>query len=324
METVVLTEPIHEAGRARLLARDDIRIVDCHGLGANELKVALPQASAIIVRVAPLPAALLQLAPALKVIAKHGVGTDNIDVAHCSAHGIPVANTPGANAVAVAEHAMMMMLALAKDVTQHDAAVRAGKWSDRFFNTPFELAGRTLLIVGFGRSGRELALRARAFGMRVLAAGRTLDHAAAKALDVETVADWRTALPQADVVSLHLPRQSGATHLMGAGELAAMRPGGLIVNCARGGLIDEEALAAALRGGRLRGAGLDVFEHEPPDPSSPILGLANVILSPHSAGNTGEAARRMAEAAADNVLAAFDGRLDPSVIVNRGQLMPRP
>ncbi|MEW5963991.1 MAG: hydroxyacid dehydrogenase [Pseudomonadota bacterium] len=323
MRVVLLTEPIDEAGRAMLAARGDVEIVDGHGLGADEMAHALARAHAIAVRVMPLPAELLAAARRLEVVAKHGVGVDNIDVAHCTARGIPVANTPGANAIAVAEHAMMLMLALAKDALRQDRAVRGGNWSGRLANTPFELHGRTLLVIGFGRSGQELARRARAFGMCVLAAGRSLDAGILAALEVEPVADWRAALPAADVVSINIPRPAGAGHMIGAAELAAMRRGALLVNCARGGIVDEAALAAALRDGQLAGAGLDVLGEEPPRADNPLLGLDNVMLSPHVAGNTGEAARRMAAATAANVLAAFDGRLDPACVVNRAGLAAR-
>lgn len=320
MKVVVLTEPIDEAGRALLAARQDIEIVDGHGFSADAIVEAVARAHAIAVRVMALPAGLLAAARRLEVVAKHGVGVDNIDVAHCTARGIPVANTPGANSIAVAEHAMMLMLALAKDALRQDRAVRGGDWHSRLANTPFELAGRTLLVIGFGRSGQELARRAVAFGMRVLAAGRTLDAAALAMHGAEPVADWRAALAKADVVSLHIPRPVGEIPLIGAGELAQMKPGALLVNCARGGIVDEAALATALRGGHIGGAGLDVLADEPPRADNPLLGLDNVILSPHVAGNTGEAARRMAVATAENVLAAFDGRLDPACIVNRGGL----
>lgn len=320
MKTVVLTEPIHAAGRALLAERSDVETVDGHALAPAERMAALARAEAILVRIERLDAPYLARAPGLRMIAKHGVGVDNIDVGYCSGRGIAVANTPGANSVAVAEHAMMLMLALAKDALGHDAAVRAGRWHQRLGNGPFELAGRTLLIVGFGRSGQELALRARAFGMRVLAAGRTLDAVAVARSGVEAVADWRAVLGEADVLSIHVPRPPGSEHLVGVAELAAMRPDAVLVNCARGGIVDEAALAQALRSGRLRGAGLDVLADEPPRADNPLLALPNVILSPHVAGNTGEAARRMALAAAGNVIAHLDGRLDPGVVVNRSAL----
>jgi len=324
MRTVLLTEPIHESGRALLAAASDIEIVDGHRLNDAELAAALGRAEAILVRVRRLDRGVLDLAPRLRVVAKHGVGVDNIDVDHCTARAIPVANTPGANSVAVAEHAMMMMLALAKDAIGHDRAVREGRWNHRRSNTPFELANKTLLVIGFGRSGQELALRARAFGMRVAAAGRSVDPVRAAELGVEPVMDWKAVLGRVDVVSIHIPRPPGPGYLIGRTELMAMRPGALLVNCARGGIVDEAALAVALAEGRVGGAGLDVLEDEPPQRASPLLGLPNVILSPHVAGNTDEAAQRMACAAARNVRAAFEGGLDPAAIVNRRALAVHP
>jgi D-3-phosphoglycerate dehydrogenase len=210
-----------------------------------------------------------------------------------------------------------MMLELAKLGRAHDRAVRDGHWGVRNRFAAWELSGKTLLILGCGRIGREVARRALAFDMRVLGHHPLLPEAQLRAAGLEPAPDLATALAEADIVSLHLPVTATTRHLIDAAALRRMRPGAVVINTSRGGLIDETALAEALRKGRLRGAGIDVLEDEPPPTDHPLLGLDNVLLSPHSAAGTVEAARRMAVESADNILAALDGRLDPAAVVNR-------
>lgn len=228
-----------------------------------------------------------------------------------------VLNTPDANKIAVAEHAMTMMLSLAKRLPRYEAALRTGDWRFRDQLVAEELAGRTLAVLGFGRSGQALARRAAAFDMSLVTWGRTIDRAVAEELGVRVCRTVTEALAQADFVSLHTPRVDAHRPLLGVEEIAAMKPGAFVINCARGGLIDEAALAGALRSGHLAGAGIDVFDHEPPPLDHPLLAgdLANVIVTPHSAGNTREASRRMGLEMAENIIAGLAGRHDPSRIV---------
>jgi D-3-phosphoglycerate dehydrogenase len=186
----------------------------------------------------------------------------------------------------VAEHAFHMLLELAKHGRAFDAAVRRSDWGRRHGRVPVELAGRTLLVVGFGRIGRELASRALAFGMRVLAHDPLVPEDAIAAAGCERAADLDAALAEAHAVSLHLPLGDATRGLIGRERLRLMRREAVLVNTARGGLVDEAALAEALREGEIAGAGLDVFEDEPPPPDHPLLGLPNVLLSPHVAGVT--------------------------------------
>jgi len=309
MRTVLLTEPMHEDGLAMFRARADVRLL----VAPPDLDAALIEAEAIGVRVARLDAALLARAPKLRVVAKHGVGYDNVDIAHLAGRGIPMTITADANAVSVAEHAMMLMLASAKHMSFYDAAVRQGRWADRQSMRAVDLAGRTALVVGHGRVGSRVAALCHAFGMRVL----VHDIAPMPASGAYTLApDLDAALAVADVVTLHIPLAAGAAKLFDGARLGRMKRGAVLVNCARGGIVDEAALATALTSGALAAAGLDVFDDEPPPPNHPLLALPNVVLTPHSAATTLEGARRMAIGVARNILGAFDGQLDPAMVVN--------
>ncbi len=190
----------------------------------------------------------------------------------------------------------------------------------RYTNAAFEVAGKTLLIVGFGRTGSLVAPRALALGMRVLAADPYVDPAIIRAAGCEPVTDWRARLAEIDVVSVHCPLTEETRDLLGAEELAALGPAGLVLNCARGGIVNEEALVAALAAGSIAGAGMDVFDTEPAAADHPLFALDNVLVSPHSAGVTAEAGVRMATGAVQNVMDAFDGCLDPAAVVNAGVL----
>ncbi len=316
MPTILITEHVHPDALARLGQEPGFEVVEAVGDSASA-RDALARVDAIGVRIQRIDASVMERAPRLRVIAKHGVGTDNIDLAAASARRIVVLNTPDANKIAVAEHAMAMMLALVKRLAIYDAALRAGDWSFRDLLVAEELAGRSLSILGFGRSGQELARRAAAFDMSLVAWGRSVDRAVAARLGVRVVTSLNEALASADFVSLHTPRAHASRPLLGASEIAAMREGAFLVNCARGGLVDETALAEALRLNRLAGAGIDVFEAEPPAPDNPLLAadLNNLIVTPHSAGNTREASRRMGLEMADNIIAGLNGRPDASRIV---------
>ncbi|NJC21487.1 lactate dehydrogenase-like 2-hydroxyacid dehydrogenase [Arthrobacter pigmenti] len=248
--------------------------------------------------------------PQLQVVSAVSVGTDNIDVGAASSRGITVTNTPDVLTDATADLAMGLLLALNRRIVQADAFLRRGEawsWGPRLF-LGRDLAGEVLGIVGYGRIGEALARRARAFGMRVIAAGSDQAHNSG----VE-----RMPLPQllrtADVVSLHAPLTERTRHLLGTEELAAMKQGAIIINTARGPLIDEDALVEALRRGKIRGAGLDVFEYEPKIHPG-LLELDSVVLTPHI-GSAGEQTRtRMAMLALENALAVLDGQSPPTPV----------
>ncbi|WP_027133323.1 hydroxyacid dehydrogenase [Geminicoccus roseus] len=313
MPHVLVVGRVVDEGLAVLKARADVSFEMIPEGDPEELRARLPQTNGILVRTMKLPRDLLDAAPDLKVVSRHGVGYDNVDVGCLTERKIPVAIAATANAVSVAEHAFWMMLELAKRGREHEQAVRSDNWNWRLGSHAVELQGRRLLLVGCGRIGRELAARARAFGMSV----DVFDPFAPAPDGCRQVAELEAALPEADVVSLHLPRTAATVNLFDAAMLARMKPSAILVNTARGGIIDEAALADALRAGQIRGAGLDVLDQEPPPADHPLLRVDNLLVTPHVAGVTGEAMVRMAIESAENVLAGIDGRLDPGVVVNR-------
>ena len=251
----------------------------------------------------------------------HGVGYDPVDVTHAAARGIEICNTPVANAWSVAEHAIALLLALAKQTRAADQAVRAGAFDARYTLRLTELRGRTLGVVGCGRIGRATARIARAgLGMRVCGHSPSADPARLRRLGIEPSASLGELLERADAVSLHLPHRPETRGLIGRAEFARMKPGALLVNTARGALVDHAALLEALAEGRLGGAGLDVFRQEPVPPDDPLLTLPNVVLSPHVAGSSDRALEMTALAVAAAVLQAARGRRPRHVItVARGK-----
>ena len=318
MWTVLLTETMHDAGLALLRARQDVRLLIA-APGTAAFDGAIAEAGGIGVRTSYLPATVLARAVRLRVVAKHGVGYDNVDVAHLSARRIPMTIAAGANASSVAEHTLMLMLAAAKHLRRYDAAVRNGPWSERLSTRAVDLNGRTVLVVGFGRVGSRVAALCRAFGMHVLVHDiRPLPLASS----YEVAPSLDAALARADVLTLHVPLDASTRCLIASERLARLPRGAVVVNCARGGVVDEAALAQALESGHLAAAAVDVFAQEPPDPTNRLLALPNVVVTPHSAATTAEGARKMAEAVATNILATFDGRLDPAMVVNVTTLMP--
>jgi D-3-phosphoglycerate dehydrogenase len=258
------------------------------------------QPVAIIVRYGRIDAAVIEACTRLRVISKHGSGTDTIDKAAAAHKGIAVVAAAGANAAAVAEHSWALILACAKDVPLLDRRMHAGHW-DKARHKSLELGGRTLGLVGLGAIGARVAAVGAAMGMRVIAH----DPFAAGDRHGVTLLPLDQVIAGADVLSLHCPLTPDNANMLDAAALATMRPGAIVVNTARGGLIDESALAAALRSGALRSAGLDSFQVEPFQAGHPFAGIPNLILSPHIGGVTGDAYVSMGTAAANNVLAAL-------------------
>lgn len=298
-------EEIHPLGMERLRAR--ARVTDWNCPPAE----ALAQADAVIVRMKPITRALLDTAPRLRVIGKHGVGVENIDVAAARERGIITVNTPGANAQAVAELAVGLMLAASRHVAQthmllHQGAVERVA-SHAFLGT--ELAHKTLAIIGLGDIGRRLARMARrAFDMRVLAHSPSVPDAVFAQWEVERAPALEDALAQGDFISLHTPLNARTAGCINAARLACCKPTAILVNLARGGVVDEGALHAALSEGRLAAAACDVFSEEPPSPDHPLLRLPNVVATPHLGGLTRESQIRIATQVADDVLGVLEGR----------------
>jgi D-3-phosphoglycerate dehydrogenase len=266
--------------------------------------VGLARAHGIVIRTAPFTEADFHAAPHLRVIARHGVGVDNINVQAATARGVAVLNTPLANVDSVAEHALACMLALARGLLKADRATRSGQFARRDELVGIELKNKTLGIVGFGRIGQEVARRCHlALDMRILAYDPYQTPEALKEQGVEAREELEALLAEADVVSLHLPLTPETRGLISAKEFCVMKPNAFLLNLARGGVVDEAALHDALEEGQLGGAALDVFESEPPQEGHPLFSLENVILTPHSAAHTKEAFWRMATQAAEAVLA---------------------
>jgi len=309
---VLVTEPIHPSGVRRLA--EEVEVVTPEGAS---LDVLLGDVHGVVVRIAKIGAGLLERAPHLEVIGKHGIGVDNIDVEAATRRGIPIVFTPGTNDEAVAEHALMLMLMLAKRVQETSRALREGRFATvRAEPTGIDLKGRTLGLIGVGRIGSRLAAMCRlALDMRVLAYDPYVAPERAAALGVELVRDLGPLLAAADFVSVHTPLTPETRGLIGARELAQMKPTAYVITCARGGIVDESALLAALRAGQVAGAGLDVFESEPPDPASPLFQMDNVVATPHVAGGTMEALEAMGLLVAEEVLAVLRGER-PRYLVN--------
>jgi D-3-phosphoglycerate dehydrogenase len=275
---------LHEESKWTIVGPEAISV---NGNGNGNLGDQLESADALIVRSAVfVDGAILDRAKKLRVIGRAGVGVDNIDVEAATKRGIAVMNTPGANAVAVAEHTFAMMLGLARHLTRADATTHAGKWEKKSLQGT-ELRGKTLGIVGLGRIGVEVARRAKAFGMRVMAHDPFVSSVLVREMGV-TLASLDDLYQDADYLTLHVGLTPQTQGMINAQTLAKMKKSARIVNCARGELIDEQALAEALKSGRLAGAAVDVFAEEPPK-SSPLLEIPNALLTPHIAGSTFEA-----------------------------------
>ncbi len=255
---------------------------------------------------------VIEASPRLRVIGRAGVGVDNIDLDAATERGIWVVNAPDGNSVAVAEHVFALMLALSRRLVAAAASASRGEWRRGAYRGE-ELHGKTLGILGLGRIGSRVAERARAFGMTVLAHDPFVAPSQAQSLGARLV-PLGELLRESDYISLHVPANQGTEHLLGEAQLSLCKPGAYLINCSRGNVVDEAALLAALDSGRIGGAGLDVFEHEPPT-DSPLLRHPKVVATPHIGGMTREAQRGVALAAVEQVLDVLEGR-PPSHPVN--------
>ena len=317
MRKVLIIQPFHDEGMKLLEARSDIALEIVDG-ALEELTEKIADADGVTIRTSPLPGSVIERAARLKVVSRHGVGYDNIDLGALNRRGIPLAIAADANATAVAEHTLYFMLALAKQGLRYDRATRDGRWAVRNSLDAVDLLGRRVLVMGFGRIGREVARRCAAFGMAVLVYDPYVQANVIEAAgDYRSVPDFQAALPETDILTVHMPLGADSRALIGHAELDALPSHAFVINAARGGIVDEAALYDALTSGQIAGAALDVFEEEPPPEHHPLFALPNVILTPHSAGLSKEAAIRMAISTARNVLAGIDGTLDPSMAVNR-------
>jgi D-3-phosphoglycerate dehydrogenase len=308
---ILVAEPIADPGVERLRAEATVDVAT--DLPRERLLEVIGDYDALIVRSQTrVDAELIERARNLKVIGRAGIGLDNVDLAAATRHGIVVVNAPQSNVLSAAEHTLALLLAQVRNIPRADASLRAGRWERERFQG-VELHGKTLAILGLGRIGTLVAQRALAFGMRVIAYDPYVSRQRAAQLGVELVPTLADALRAADVVTIHLPKTPETTGLIGERELGLMRPGARLVNTSRGGIVDEDALAAAIKGGRLAGAALDVFAREPPG-HSPLFELEEVVVTPHLGASTEEAQSKAGTAIAEQVLMALRGELAPYAV----------
>lgn len=321
---ILVTESFSQKGRALLRERDDIEMVEFPNMiSARDFEAMLKaQAPVHGVALGPTRFGELELAASgdIKVVTRIGVGYDAVDVPALSRRKVPLMVAGTANSPSVAEQALFMMLALAKRATEMHALVKDGTWASRLGKLPFDLYGKTLLIVGFGRIGTRTAKRCLAMEMQVLVYDPYKSAAEIASAGCRQVTDLDAALPHADFVSIHCPKTPETVGMFNAARLKLMRPTAYLINTARGGLVDEKALYEALVSGKLAGAGLDVFEQEPPTVGQALHDLPNVIMAPHVAGVTREAVDRMSEQTALNILSALDGEPIRQNVINQDVL----
>src|ERR1700722_5326135 len=323
MPRVLVADKLETAG-LELLRSAGIEVDERAGLKGAALAEALQAADGVIVRSKPdITAAELENPGKLRVIVRAGVGVDNIDVAAATRRGILVMNTPSGNTVSTAEQTIALLFSLARLTPAADASLRAGKWErNKFVGT--QLAGKTLAVVGLGRIGREVARRACGMDMKVIGFDPFLASAGAAHLGIETVTDLKSLLPRCDFLTVHTPLTDETRDLLGAAELALMKKGARVINCARGGIINEEALAEALRTGHLAGAALDVFVQEPPPADHPLLKSPNLVMTPHLGASTIEAqvsvAREAAQLISDYLIRGVVGFAVNMAAVDRAEL----
>ena len=324
MKTVLVNQAMAEGMDEVFGPRADIEVRVVEEQTESALLRHLPGVHGLVLGLAPMTERVIETARGtLKVVARRGVGYDNVDVAALTRAGIPLTVVGTANSVSVAEHALHLMLALAKQSHVQDARLRTGGWNDARLVRPVDLAGRRVLVLGLGRIGRLLVSRLRAMEMEVLVHDPFVADADIAATGATAAADWRAALPEIDFLTVNCPKTPDTTGMVGAAELAAMKATAFVVNTARGGIIDEAALYEALRDNAIGGAGIDAFDQEPAAPDNPLFTLDNAIFTPHVAGLTTEAVYRMNVRAARNVVDACDGVLDPEYVVNREVLDTR-
>ncbi len=319
MKGVTILGAVHPDAMALLADRPDVSVtvIEAPHAPRDEVAAAIRDANGIAVRTHRLDAELLASVPGLEIVSRHGVGCDSVDVDWMSERGLPVAIAAGANDRSVAEHTLGMILTLSRDLMRQTDALRRADWSVKSTQRAFDLGARTLLVVGYGRIGRRVAALGQALGMQVVVRDPYVSDFA-PGLEVAGTLDEGLAV--ADVVSLHTPLNHETRSLIDAAAIETMKPGALLVNCARGGIADEAAVARALQSRQLAGYGADVFEVEPVELSNPIISALNVVLSPHSAASTPEGMRAMGLQTIRNVLDCFDGRLKPEMVFNRRAL----
>jgi D-3-phosphoglycerate dehydrogenase len=315
---LLLPRTLAQAGWDVLKERDDVEAMPYEpNMPTAEFRALLQDIDGIALSLTLFGAPELDVAPRMRVVARIGVGFDTVDVPALTAKRVPLMTVGTANSPSVAEQAFSLMFALAKRNAQHDAGVRSGTWRDQLTTLPVDLLEKTVLIVGFGRIGTRMAKRCLAFEMRVLVYDPYVPVSAIEALGCEPVRNLDHAIAEADFITVHCPKNTETANMFDARRLRLMKPSAYIVNTARGGIVNEQALTDALAAEKIAGAGIDVFEREPAPLDHPLLKLSNVIVAPHMAGVTRESMDRMGMAAVRNILSVLDGEPIKENAVNR-------
>lgn len=308
---ILVTESMSQPGRALLHARDDIELIEFPNMiSARDFEAMLKEQApvhGVALGATRFGEPELEASKDMKVVTRIGVGFDAVDVPALSRRKVPLMVAGTANSPSVAEHALFMMLTLAKRAVEMHSCVKDNKWAARLGMLPYDLFGKTVLIIGFGRIGTRTAKRCLAMEMNVLIHDPYKAAAEITAAGCEAVPDLDAALARADFVSIHCPKSPETVGMFNAARLKRLKPTAYLINTARGGIVDEKALYDALVSGQLAGAGLDVFEQEPPPAGHSLFELPNVIMAPHVAGVTREAVDRMSEQTARNILSVLDG-----------------
>ncbi|MDX1416308.1 MAG: hydroxyacid dehydrogenase [Candidatus Promineifilaceae bacterium] len=305
MYRILISDKLGQAGLDRLDKMDDFTYDLITGMSKEELIATIPEYDALLIRSGTkVDADVITAGKNLKYIGRAGIGVDNVDLEAATEHGVRVMNTPRANSVATAEQTMALMLAVSRNTVAAHNSLAAGQW-DRARYVGTELDGKTLGIIGFGYIGRLVARRAQAFGMKVIAYDPYVPEEVAANMDAQLL-PFEELLAQADIITLHSVVTAETVNMINADTIAQMKDGVIIVNVARGKLIDEKALAEALREGKVAAAALDVYQQEPPQ-GSPLIGLSNVLHTPHLGANSREAQRRVAEEIVEQVADALRG-----------------
>ncbi len=318
---VMIQMPISQGMREVFDARPDIECERFTDLSEENLVQHIANYEAAILGIAPFTPRIIEHASRLRIVSRFGVGYDAVNVPALTEAGIPLSVVGTANSVTVAEHSLFLILALAKRCTLYDREVRQGNWQIRFDVPAYDIAGRQVLVLGFGRIGRRLVPRLVAMEMDVLVYDPYITQDAITCAGATPVDDWRAVLPNVDFLSVNCPKNEETTGMVGTPELTAMKRTAFVINTARGGIVDETALYHALKEETIAGAGIDPFVVEPAPADTPLFELENIIVSPHSAGVTEESVYRMGYWAARNVVDCFDGKLNPDNVINKEVLV---
>lgn len=313
MFRILVTDTIAESGLEILRGQDDVELDFRPGLTGSELHEGVANADALITRSGTaVTEELLSHSTRLKVVGRAGVGLDNVDVPACTRRGVLVINAPTANILSATEHTMAMLLSLCRNIPGANASVRAGEWKRPKF-MGVELGSKTLGVVGLGRISSRVATRARAFGMKILAYDPYITEAAAERVGADLV-PLDTVIAEADFITVHTPLTDETRAMLGREEIERMKDGVILINCARGGIYEERALADALSSGKVAGAAVDVYVNEPPAADHPLLSAPNIILTPHIGANTIEAQDRVAVQTSEMVVDALRGSIFVSAV----------